>query len=87
MSDAPVKKRRARSSPKPRPAYVIVQVLDDSGNAMQFDKKRLRVVSVERNPEAVMSIALNEEEHANSIVLKVIVPASPNSRPPAALAA
>jgi hypothetical protein len=83
MSDAPVRKKRTRSSPKARPAYVIVQVLDESGVAMPFDKKRIKVVSVERNPENVMAIALNEEEHSNSIVLKVTVPASPNTRPTA----
>ena len=86
MSATVEKKRRTRSSPKARPAYVILEVLGEDNEPMKFDKSRLRVVGVERNAEAVVAAALNED-NANRIVLKVTVPASPNSRPALATAA
>lgn len=80
-TDTVVKKKRTRSSPKARPAYVIVQVLDHDGNPAPFDKKQLRIVSVERSAEAVMT-AMEEGTHPNALYLRVIIPASPRAAAP-----
>src|SRR5262245_21316916 len=70
----PAKKKRTRSSPVARPAFVVVQVLDEAGQPITFDKKRLRIVSVEREAEKVME-ATESGNHPNAFYLCVIVPA------------
>jgi hypothetical protein len=82
MSEATApKKRRTRSSPKARPAYVILQVLDESGEPMKFDRSRIRMVGIERNPASMAEYVLTDNGVSNHLVFKVDVPASPNSRP------
>lgn len=80
----PVRKRRARSPSVAKPAFVIVQILDESGQPMQFDKKRLKVLSVERSAEKVME-QMEAGEQTNAFYLRIVVPAGvqrpPQTRP------
>ena len=55
-SSKPSRARRPRRPSPPRPAFFIVQVLDEQGQPMAFDKKRIKVVSVERSAEKVLEI-------------------------------
>jgi hypothetical protein len=57
-----------------RPAFVVVQVLDEDGNPEHFDKKRLRIVIVERSAEKVMEM-MEDGTHPNAFYLRVTVPA------------
>ena len=82
------KKRRARSPSVSKPAFVILQLMGEDGQPMAFEKKRVKVVAVERSAEKVME-AMEDGTHTNAFYLRVIVPAgtragSPNKAPAAA---
>ncbi len=54
-----------RSPSSAKPVYVILQVLDDSGQPMQVDKKRVKLLGVERDSDVVLQqIDGGEHEHA-----------------------
>ena len=76
------KKKRTRSSPLARPAYIVVQVLDESGQPSAFDKKRLKILAVERTAEKVLEMT-EAGDHPNAFYLRVIVPATNRSVPAA----
>jgi hypothetical protein len=73
-AEQPAKKRRARSASVPKPAYIILQLMGDDGQPMPFDKKRVRILAVERNPEKVLE-AVESGEHNNAFYLRVVIPA------------
>lgn len=82
----PAKKKRTRSPSVAKPAFVILQLLGDDGQPMHFEKRRVKVVAVERSAEKVME-AMEEGTHQNAFYLRVIVPAgsragSPNRKAP-----
>jgi hypothetical protein len=78
------KAKRHRSSPFARPAYIVVQVMDESGQPCDFDKKRIKVLAVERSSDEVLRLT-EEGDHPHSFYLRVIVPATnkPVARPAA----
>ena len=67
------KPKRTRSPSVAKPAFIIMQLLGEDGQPMAFDKKRVRVVSVERNAEKVLE-AVESGEHTNAFYLRVVVP-------------
>jgi hypothetical protein len=67
------KKRRTRSPSVAKPAFVVVQVLDENGEPVSFDKKRLKIVAVERSAEKVMEM-MEDGQVPNALYLRVIVP-------------
>jgi hypothetical protein len=67
------KAKRRRSPSVAKPAFFIVQVLDDNGEPMPFDKKRMRIISVERSAEQVMELVENGN-HPHAFYLRGIVP-------------
>jgi hypothetical protein len=73
---APTKKRRTRTASAPKPAFVILQILGDDGQPSQIDKRRVKIVAVERSAEKVME-AMEEGAHTNAFYLRFIVPAGP----------
>lgn len=76
QANAPTPRKRRTGSRSPnaaRPAFVILQVLDESGNATAFDKRRLRIVATERSAEKVME-AMESGEHPNAFYLRVLLP-------------
>ena len=70
------KKRRTRTASQPKPAFVILQVMGDDGQPQQIDKRRVKIVAVERSAEKVME-AMEEGAHNNAFYLRFIVPAGP----------
>jgi hypothetical protein len=68
------RKRRPRSPTQARPAFVIVQILDERGNPVAFDKKRLKIIAVERSAEKVME-QMEDGTHPHALYLRIIVPA------------
>ena len=76
----PAKKRRSRSPSVAKPAFFIIQVLDDNGQPMPFDKKRVKIVSVERNAETVMEL-VESGNHQHAFYLRGIVPVARQAAP------
>lgn len=68
-----VKKRRPRSAPKARPAFFVIQVLDEQGQPMPFDKKRIKVVLVERDAEVVMDV-VDKGDNAHAFYIRGMMP-------------
>lgn len=68
------KRRRTRSPSVAKPAFIVVQVLDESGKPSHFDKKRLKVLAVERSAEKVME-EMESGAHDNAFYLRVLIPA------------
>lgn len=75
------KKKRTRSPSVAKPAFIIVQLLDEQNQPMHFDKRRVRVVAVERSAEKVME-AMEDGTHQNAFYLRVIVPAGTRAGSP-----
>jgi len=71
----PAKKKRTRTAGPPKPAFVILQMLDESGQPSQIDKKRIKIVAVERSAEKVME-AMEDGTHTNAVYLRIVLPAS-----------
>ena len=66
------RKRRPRSPSAVKPAFVVLQILDENGNPMpRLDKKRIKVVSIERDAEKVMALT---DEDDNLFYIRVVVP-------------
>jgi hypothetical protein len=80
----PAKQKRKRSPSVAKPAFFVIQVMDENGQPQQFDKKRIRIVSVERSAEQVMELT-ESGDHPYAFYLRGIVPvqrtANPRSNP------
>lgn len=78
-------KRRRSTGPRqqqnrPTAAFFIVQILDENGNSVPFDRSRLRVVSIERSAEKVLEL-VEGDNNDNSFYLRVMVPAARRGAP------
>jgi hypothetical protein len=82
---APVKAKRKRSPSVAKPAFFIIQIVDEQGQPMAFDKKRVRIVSVERSAETVMEL-VESGKHQHAFYLRGIVPVARVTRPTSATA-
>ena len=80
------KAKRKRSASVAKPAFFIIQVLDENGEPTQFDKKRIKIVAVERSAEAVME-TVESGEHQHAFYLRGIVPVARSAQPRAPAAA
>jgi len=84
---APVKRKRKRSASVAKPAFFILQILDENGEPMKFEKSRVRLVLVERSAEKVME-AMDNDTYPHAFYLRGIVPVQRQAAPmtPAAVA-
>lgn len=80
VTQMPEKKKRSRSPSVAKPAFIVVQMLDDEGNPTAFDKRKLRVVAVERSAEKVMEM-MEDGQHPNGFYIRVIVPVARVAQP------
>lgn len=82
-SGAP-KTRKPRSPSPPKAAYFIVQVLDEAGNPMLFDKARVKIIGVENNADRVLEI-VESNAHPHAFYLRGYVGGTraPNPAPQA----
>lgn len=78
--DAPTKVRRKRSPSVAKPAFFIIQILDEQGQPMQFDKKRVKLIGVERNSDNVLEM-VESGTHQHAFYLRGIVPVARQSVP------
>lgn len=62
----------ARQQSGPKQLFAVMQVVDESGSPIAFDKTRLKVVFVARSAEQVIDIAMGDGEH--QFVTKITVP-------------
>ena len=77
----PEKKKRSRSPSVAKPAYIVVQMLGEDGNPTAFDKKKLRIVAVERTAEKVLEMTEGGGEHQHAFYIRVIVPVARQAQP------
>lgn len=82
IADAP-KKKRNRSPSVAKPAFFIIQIMDESGKPVAFDKKRVHLIKVERDAEKVMDL-VEGGEHPHAFYLRGIVPVARQAQRPAA---
>jgi hypothetical protein len=76
----PVKAKRKRSPSVAKPAFFIIQIMDEHGNPMQFDKKRVKLLRVERNADQVLEM-VESGEHPFAFYLRGIVPVTRQAAP------
>jgi len=74
VDKAEIKATRTRSPSVAKPAFIVLQVLDESGNPAPFDKKRVKVLAVERDAGKVLE-AIDAGEYTDAFYLRVVVPA------------
>lgn len=83
---APVKAKRKRSPSVAKPAFFIIQIMDEQGQPMAFDKKRVKLLKVERSADSVLDL-VESGTHPHAFYLRGIVPvarqAAPRSATPA----
>lgn len=72
--------KRKRSPSVAKPAYFIIEIMDESGQPMQFDKKRVRLLKVERSADAVLELT-EGGDHPHAFYLRGIVPVARQSAP------
>lgn len=73
-ADTPTPKvKRKRSPSVAKPAFFVIQVLNDAGEPVPFDKRHVKLVSVERSAETVMEMMENGT-HQHAFYLRGIVP-------------
>lgn len=77
------KAKRKRSPSVAKPAFFVIQILDESGQPTQFDKRRVKLLKVERNAEVVMEM-MDNSEYPNAFYLRGIVPVARVGQPRAA---
>jgi hypothetical protein len=82
------KPKRKRSPSVAKSAFFVIQIVDENGQPMTFDKKRVKIVSVERSAEQVMDL-VESGNHPHAFYLRGIVPVARQSQPrqPAPIAA
>jgi hypothetical protein len=72
--------KRKRSPSVAKPAFFVIQVLDETGQPVKFDKSRIKLITVERNPEVVMDL-MDNETHPYAFYLRGIVPVQRQAAP------
>ncbi len=66
------RKRKPRSPSLAKSAWIVVQVMDESGQPAPFDRKRVKVLEVART--AGIYEKLDDGDYPNAFVLKVSIP-------------
>lgn len=76
----PAKAKRKRSPSVAKPAFFVIQILDDNGEPTAFDKRKVKLVAVERNAETVMEM-MDNAKYPNAFYLRGIVPVARVGQP------
>ena len=50
------KVKRARAPSKPKPVYVVLQILDENGNPISVSKDRVNVIGFTKSSDGVLAI-------------------------------
>lgn len=69
------KQRKKRTVSGPKPAFFIVQVLDEAGNPVQFDKSRLRILGIERSADRLLEI-VEGGQNPHALYFRVLLPSA-----------
>jgi len=75
------KRRRSRSPSVAKPAFVVMQILDEHGQPHAFDKKRVKVLAVERDAGKVLE-AIDAGDYTDAFYLRIVVPAGTRAGSP-----
>lgn len=76
------KAKRKRAPSVAKPAFFVIEILGDDGQPIPFDKKRVKLISVERDAEKVMEMT-DAGNHPNAFYLRGLVPAGRGGVKPA----
>lgn len=79
--EQPAKKRRSRSPSVAKPAFVVMQILGEDGQPHPFDKKRVKVLAVERDAGKVLE-AIDAGDYTDAFYLRIVVPAGTRAGSP-----
>lgn len=79
-TSTPAKRKRTRSASVAKPAFFVLQMLDENDEPVAFDKSRLRLVLVERNAEKIMEL-MDNATHPHAFYMRGIVPVQRQSTP------
>ena len=67
---APVRRRAStgtRAPSGPRTVYAVIQVLDEAGEVLTFDKKRIKLIGLETSADTMLSMV---DDNANSFFIR-----------------
>lgn len=64
--------KKPRAPAKPKTVYAVVEVLDDEGNPIAFDKTRLNLIGIETKADVLLDL-LEGGEHPHAMLLKGVV--------------
>lgn len=56
MTEATTAPKKTRAPAKPRDVFAVVEILDDEGNAVAFDKTKIRLLNIETNASKVLDL-------------------------------
>lgn len=65
----PQRKRGGGAPSGPRTMYVVLQILDETGNPQMFDKKRVKLLAIDSSADAMLSIA-EDENNPNAFFIR-----------------
>lgn len=75
--DAPVARRKRAPGGKriarPVTAYFVLQILDEDGQPMQFNKRRIKILACERSTDKVLDI-IDGGEYENALYIRGTLP-------------
>jgi hypothetical protein len=80
VTPLPAKAKRKRSPSIAKPAFFIIQILDESGTVQSFDKKRIKLLAIERDANKVVDY-IDNETYPHAIYIRGIVPVARQSAP------
>lgn len=72
MALSPSTPKKTRATQGPRPVFVVLQVLDEQGSPMKFDKDRIKVLSASRNAGEALDL-MDGGRHEHATYKKVMV--------------
>lgn len=71
MKEEQTKAPKAKRQMKPRPMFVVFQVLDETGAPVKFDKERVQIVTVSRNAAELLD-AIEGGAYQHALYKKVL---------------
>jgi hypothetical protein len=74
------KPKRKRSPSVAKPAFFIIQIMNEQGEPVAFDKKRVKLVAVERSADQVLDM-VESGKHPHAFYLRGIVPVARQAAP------
>ena len=69
VAETAPKAKKTRAPAKPRTVYALIEVLDENGNTINFDKARIRLLNIETKADRVLDV-VEGDAHPHALVLR-----------------